>query len=132
MALAIVAEVEPDDAFAVEENFEALAADWDNAKAQNEGRFVGGEELATFAAVIVPFLVAFVGDVATDLAKERIKRSARTLFEKVLARRGEARELTQLRGQIEAAVHDSRFSKKQKEILRQGFGKLLAKLERGQ
>jgi hypothetical protein len=45
-AIAIVTEVEPDDAFVVEDGFDALVEEWHRADAQDEGRFIGGVKTA--------------------------------------------------------------------------------------
>jgi hypothetical protein len=127
-ALAMVTEVEPEDTFVIEDNFDGLVDDWHLAQAQDEGRFVGAAEAATFAGLIVPFLLAFFGDLAKDIVKDQAKKAAGALIEKLMARRANSDEISRLRGEIEAVVARSRFSKEQKEILLAGFRELFAKV----
>jgi hypothetical protein len=127
-ALAMVAEVEPDDTFVVEDNFDGLVNDWHIARAQNEGRFVDTADVATFAGAIVPFLLVFFGDVAKDVVKDQAKKAAGALLEKLLAGKTNRDEAARLSSEIEAAIAESGFSKEQKETLRAGFRKLFAKV----
>jgi hypothetical protein len=128
-AVGIVAEVEPEDTFVVEDGFDALANDWHRAASQDEGRFIGGPELATFAAMVTPFLFGFFGDVLKDVVKDQAKKSFGSLLDRVLKRNASADETEKLRHQIAAAVDKSRFSASQKAILRAGFEKMFAKLQ---
>lgn len=67
--------VEPDDAFVIDEGFDTLVEDWHRVSAQEEGRFVGGAEISTFAAVLVPSLLGLFGDVAKDVVKDQAKKA---------------------------------------------------------
>lgn len=123
-ALAIVTEVEPDDVFVVEDGFDALVEEWHRADAQDEGRFIGGAEIATFAAMVAPFLLAFFGDVAKDVVKDRAKTAVGSL----LGRRATKDDVESLRKDITAAINKSRFSSAEKAKLEAGFAKLFAKV----
>ncbi len=129
LAADIVARVEPDDVFVIEDNFDALLADWDRAVSQDEGRFVGGAEVATFAAAIVPFLLVFLGEVARDVAKEQAKRASGALLDKLLRRNASAEEAGRLRTEIEVAIAKSKVSREQKEVLNAGFDILFSKVK---
>jgi hypothetical protein len=118
---AIVAQVEPDDVFVVEDVFKASLKDWREAVAQDEGRFWGGAELSTFAAVVGPFLLAFFGDVIKDVVKDGAKKAVGALLDRVLKREAKADEAARLRGEINAAIDKSRFTAEQKKTLRDGF-----------
>lgn len=124
----MVAQVEPDDVFVVEEGFDSLLEAWHAAVAQDEGRFAGGAEAATFAGIIVPFLFGFFGDVAKDVVKDQAKKAVGKLIDKLLDRKASDDDASRLRDEIEAAISKSRFSTQQKETLRAGFGNLFAKL----
>jgi hypothetical protein len=128
-ALAIVNEVEPDDAFVVEDGFDALVEEWHRADAQDEGRLIGGAEVATFAALVAPFLLAFFGDVAKDVVKDRVKSAVGALLDRVLDRRAtKDDDVESLRKDITAAINKSRFSSTEKAKLESGFAKLFAKV----
>jgi hypothetical protein len=128
IAVKIVERVSPQDVFVVRDGFSSLAADWNRASSQNEGRFIGGPEIATFAAIVVPFLVGFLGDIAKDVAKDEIKKDITALLEKLLDRHTNADETARLRSEIEAAISSSGFSNAQKDTLRFGFIQLFSKL----
>jgi hypothetical protein len=129
-ALAIVAEVEPDDKFVVEEGFDALLEDWHKAEAQDEGKFAAelGLATATFAGLVVPFLLGLLGDVVKDVVTDQAKKAIGALIDKLLARRASASEAAQLQSAIEASIAKSKFSAGQKKTLSVGFEELLAKL----
>ena len=127
-ALTIVSEVEPDDTFVIEDNFDALIENWHAARPQDEGRFVGGPEIAAFAGVIGPFLIGFFGDVAKDAVKDQAKRLVSTLIDKLLAHHATSQEAKKLREDLEGAIAKCRFSEAQKVVLRKGFDDLIAKL----
>jgi len=127
-AIRIVGHVTPGDAFVVEDAFDIEAEDWHKAGSQDEGRFVGGLEASTFAAVIVPFLLGFFGDVAKDIVKDQIKISVGALIERQLKRKTSGDETAQLKRQIDTAISNSRFSDEQKQTLRAGFEILFMKL----
>ena len=123
-ALAIVTEVEPDDAFVVEDGFDALVEEWHRADTQDEGRFIGGAEVATFAAMVAPFLLAFFGDVAKDVVKDRVKTAVGALLDRVLDRRATKDDVEALRKEVTSAINKSRFSSAEKAKLEAGFAKL--------
>ena len=125
----IVTLVEPDDVFVVEDNFDALITDWHRAVSQDEGRFIGGAEIATFAAVVVPFLLTFLGDVAKDVVKDQAKKAAGVLIDKLLKRQASADEATRLRADIEIAIAKSKVAREQKNVLNAGFDVLFSKLK---
>ena len=127
-AKAIVNEVEPDDAFVIEDNFDALLDEWHAARSQDEGRFIGGPEVAAFAGVVGPFLLGFFGDVAKDVVKDQSKKLLGLLIDKFLARRSSADEATRLHRELEAAIAKSRFAPTQKEVLRRGFDDLFTRV----
>lgn len=127
-ALAIVAEVEPGDAFVVEDGFDALVEEWHRADAQDEGRLIGGAEIATFAAMVAPFLLAFFGDVAKDVVKDRAKTAVGSLLDRLLDRRATRDDVESLRKDITAAINKSRFSSAEKAKLEAGFAQLYAKV----
>jgi hypothetical protein len=127
-ATSIVVQVEPEDLFVVEDGFKALPEDWHRAVVQDEGKFVGGADLATFAAMVVPFLLGFFGDVMKDVVKDQAKKAVGALLDRVLKRKATADEAERLRDEINAAVGNSRFSRAQKATLRAGFEKMFAKL----
>lgn len=129
LATGIVAQVEPDDVFVVEDNFDALITDWHHAVSQDEGRFIGGAEIATFAAAVVPFLLTFLGDVAKDVVKDQAKKAASTLLDKLLRRQASADEATRLRTDIEVAIAKSKITREQKNVLNAGFDILFGKLK---
>jgi hypothetical protein len=139
-AIAIVEQVEPDDVFVVEDGFDAMVDAWNKASAQDEGRFGGVEGLATFAAIITPFLVGlfedyikdFAKDVAKDLAKDQAKKRLTALIDRLLGRKSESDEGNDIRTDIDVAIAKSKFSPKQKEILMRGFEKLLGNVAKGQ
>src|SRR5687768_5688879 len=108
-AIAIVGWVEPDDVFVVEDGFDVLADDWHKARSQDEGRFIGGPEVATFAAMVAPFLLGFFGDVAKDVVKDQAKKAFGSLLDRVLKRNAESDDIEKLRQEIGAAVDRSRF-----------------------
>ncbi|MGJ7484490.1 hypothetical protein ACSFA2_04500 [Variovorax sp. LT2P21] len=125
----IVTLVEPDDVFVVEDNFDAMITDWHRAVSQDEGRFIGGAEIATFAAAVVPFLLTFLGDVAKDVIKDQAKKAAGTLLDKLLKRQASADEATHLRTEIEVAIAKSKVAREQKDVLNAGFDVLFSKLK---
>ena len=125
----IVTLVEPDDVFVVEDNFDALITDWHRAVSQDEGRFIGGAEVATFAAVVVPFLLTFLGDVAKDVVKDQAKKAAGTLMDKLLHRKASADEAARLKTEIEVAIAKSKVTREQKDVLNAGFNALFGKLK---
>src|SRR5438128_1538955 len=127
-ALAIVTEVEPDDVFVVEDGFDALVEEWHRADAQDEGRLIGGAEVATFAALVAPFLLAFFGDVAKDVVKDRVKSAVGAILDRVLDRRATKDDVESLRKDITAAINKSRVSSTEKAKLETGFAKLFAKV----
>lgn len=129
LATDIVTQVEPDDVFVVEDNFDALITDWHRAVSQDEGRFIGGAEIATFAAAVVPFLLTFLGDVAKDVVKDQAKKAAGALLDKLLKRQTSAEEATRLRTEIEVAIAKSKVSREQKDVLNAGFDVLFSKLK---
>lgn len=128
-AVDIVAQVEPDDVFVVEDNFDALVDDWYRAVSQDEGRFIGGVEVATFAAAVVPFLLTFLGDVAKDVVKDQAKKAAGTLLDKLLRRQASTDEAARLQAELEVAIAKSKVTREQKDILRSGFDVLFEKLK---
>lgn len=128
-AVAIVGQVEPDDTFVVEDGFDALANDWHKAASQDEGRFIGGAEFATFAAMVTPFLLGLFGDVVKDVVKDQAKKAFGSLLGRVLKRDASAEETEKLRREVAAAVDKSRFNAAQKATLRAGFEKMFAKLQ---
>lgn len=125
----IVTLVEPDDVFVVKDNFDAMITDWHRAVSQDEGRFIGGAEIATFAAAVVPFLLTFLGDVAKDVIKDQAKKAAGTLLDKLLKRQASADEATRLRMEIEVAIAKSKVARQQKDVLNAGFDVLFSKLK---
>lgn len=127
-AIAIVNEVQPEDIFVVEDGYEALVEEWYRADAQDEGRLVGGAEVATFAGMIVPFLLGFFGDVAKDTAKDQAKKAIGGLLDRVLKRRATTDDAEGLRREIGTAIEKSRFSPAEKAKLHAGFAKMFAKL----
>lgn len=129
LATNIVAQVEPDDIFVVEENFNAIIADWDHAASLDEGRFVGGAEVATFAAAIVPFLLAFLRDVAKDLVKDQAKKISSSLLDKFLRHEANEDEVERLRSEIDVAIAKSKTSREQKDVLNKGFARLFSKIQ---
>jgi hypothetical protein len=128
-AVDIVVQVEPDDVFVVEDNFDALVDDWHRAVSQDEGRFIGGAEVATFAAAVVPFLLTFLGDVAKDVVKDQAKKAAGALLDKLLRRQARTDEAVRLRAELEVAIAKSKVTREQKDILRSGFDVLVEKLK---
>ena len=128
-AIDIVAQVEPDDVFVIEDNLDALINDWHRAVSQDEGRFIGGAEIATFAAAVVPFLLTFLGDVAKDVIKDQAKKAAGSLIDKLLKRQASADEATRLRTEIEVAIAKSKVAREQKDVLNAGFDILFDKLK---
>lgn len=127
-AIAIVNEVEPEDVFVVEDGYDALVEDWHAADAQDEGRLIGGAEVATFAAMVAPFLLAFFGDVAKDVVEDQAKTMIGGLLERVLRRRATVDDADALRTEINAAIGKSRFSPAEKAKLQAGFAKMFANL----
>jgi hypothetical protein len=127
-AIEIVGQVAPDDTFVVEDGFDALADDWHKAVSQDEGRFIGGAEVATFAAMVTPFLLGLFGDVVKDVVKDQTKKAFGSLLDRVLKRNASVGEIEKLRRDIAAAVDKSRFNAAQKAKLRAGFETMFAKL----
>jgi len=126
LAIDIVGKVKPGDIFVVEENFDAMISDWDHAASLDEGKFAGGVEIATFAAAVVPFLLAFIGDVAKDVAKDQAKKISASLLDKLLRREASVDEVERLRSEIEVAIARSKASREQKDILSNGFARLFS------
>lgn len=129
LATEIVTQVEPEDVFVVQDNFDALITDWHRAVSQDEGRFIGGSEIATFAAALVPFLLTFLGDVAKDVVKDQAKKAAGALLDKVLQQKASTDEATRLRTEIEVAIAKSKVAREQKDVLNAGFDELFRKLK---
>jgi hypothetical protein len=130
-AIAIVSELEPADVFVVEDGYDALVEDWHRADAQDEGRLIGGAEIATFAGMIVPFLLGFFGDVAKDVVKDQAKKLVGELLDRVLKRHATKDDAETLRVEISAAIGKSRFSPAEKAKLQIGFARMLTKLAPG-
>lgn len=128
-AVELVTIVEPDDVFVVEDGFDDIVANWHKARPQDEGKFIGGAEIASFAALVIPFLLGFFGDVAKDVIKDQAKKATGTLIEKVLGKKSTGDESTRLKSEIELAIAKSKFSSDQKAVLIRGFGKLFAKVQ---
>lgn len=126
--MAIVSEVEPDNVFVVEDCFDSLAEDWHRARSQDEGRFEDGLVATTFAAVVVPFLFSFFGDVLKDIVKDQAKKAAGRLIENLLQRKASNEEVASVEAEIYQAIDRSRFSADEKTTLRNGFTTLFAKL----
>ena len=129
-AIAIVSEVEPEDVFVVEDGYDALVEEWHRADAQDEGRLIGGPEVATFAAMVVPFLLGFFGDVAKDVVKDQVKMAIGGLLDGILKRRAGTGDAEKLRNEITTAIGKSRFSLAEKAKLQAGFDKMFVKLAR--
>lgn len=129
LATDIVTQVEPEDVFVIEDNFDALITDWHRALSQDEGRFIGGPEIATFAAAVIPFLLTFLGDVAKDVVKDQTKKAAGALLDKLLKQQASANEATRLRTEIEVAIAKSKVAREQKDVLNAGFDVLFSKLK---
>jgi hypothetical protein len=127
-AVAIVNEVEPEDVFVVQDGYDALVEEWHRADAQDEGRLIGGADVATFAAIVVPFLLGLFGDVAKDVVKDQAKRLVGGLLDRILKRRATAEDVEALRAEINTAIGNSRFSPAEKLKLQTGFAKMFAKL----
>jgi hypothetical protein len=127
-AIAIVKEVEPGDVFVVQDGYDALVEEWHRADVQDEGRLIGGPEVATFAAMVVPFLLGFFGDVAKDVVKDQAKKVVGGLLDRILKRRATTDDAETLRTEINAAIEKSRFSLAEKAELQSGFAKMFAKL----
>ncbi|AQH03812.1 hypothetical protein A9R05_32980 (plasmid) [Burkholderia sp. KK1] len=127
-AIGIVAQVEPGDEFVVEDGFDALIDDWDQAKAPDEGRFGGTTEAASFAGLVVPFLLGFIGDVAKDVVKDQAKKAVGALIDKLLARKATTDDAAELKSAVESAIVKSRFSNAEKLELSGGFDKLFDKI----
>lgn len=128
-AVELVTIVEPDDVFVVEDGFDDIVANWHKARPQDEGKFIGGAEIASFAALVIPFLLGFFGDVAKDVIKDQAKKATGALVEKVLGKKATGDESTRLKSEIELAIAKSKFSSDQKAVLTSGFGKLFAKVQ---
>jgi hypothetical protein len=127
-AIAIVNEVEPGDIFVVQDGYDALIEEWHRADAQDEGRLIGGAEEATLAAMVVPFLLGFFGDVAKDVVKDQAKKLVGGLLDRILKRRASADDAEALRTEINTAIGKARFSRAEKAKLQAGFAKMFAKL----
>jgi hypothetical protein len=125
----IVSLVTPDETFVIEDGFDDIAENWDAAVSQDEGRFIGGPEVASFAGVLVPFLLVFLGDVAKDVAKDTAKQVLGALLDKLLSRRASSDEASRLKEELRSAITSSRFSKTQKNTLLKGFDNLFAKIQ---
>lgn len=129
MAIEIVKHVEPDDVFVIDDGFDALVDNWHQAVAQDEGRFIGGTEVATFAAAVVPFLLTFLGDVVKDVVKDQAKKGAGPLIDKLLQCQATGDEAAKLKTEIDLAIVKSKISRDQKAVLSAGFDKLFSKLK---
>lgn len=116
-AIAIVNEVEPEDVFLVEDGYDALVEEWHRAETQDEGRLIGGPEVATFAAMAVPFLLGFFRDVAKDVVKDQVKTAVGGLLDRILKRRATADDAETLRTEINTAIGKGRFSSAEKAEL---------------
>lgn len=127
-AKAIVSEVEPDDEFVVDDTFDIAPEDWHRADSQDEGRFDGGAAASTFAAVVVPFLLGFFGDVVKDVVKDATKKAVASLLDKFLKREAASDEVARLRKAVDVEIANSRFDAEQKKTLREGFEVLFAKV----
>jgi hypothetical protein len=127
-AIAIVNEVEPEDVFVVQDGYDALVEEWHRADAQDEGRLIGGADVATFAAMVVPFLLGFFGDVAKDVVKDQAKKQVGGFLDRILKRRATTDDAEALRTEINAAIGKSRFSPAEKAKLQAGFAKMFSKL----
>lgn len=128
-AVELVTIVEPDDVFVVQDGFDDIAANWHKARPQDEGRFIGGAEIASFAALVIPFLLGFFGDVAKDVIKDQAKKATGALIEKVLGKKSTGDERALLKSEIELEIARSKFSPDQKAVLINGFSDLFAKLQ---
>ena len=120
-ALALVGAVAPDDVFVVEDGFDAMAEHWDQAIAQDEGRFSGAEALSTFSALIVPFLLGLLVDTSKDVVKDQAKKAVSRLVDKHLKRSGATDELQATQKAIDTAIESSDLNAEQKQTLRDGF-----------
>ncbi len=128
-AVDIVSQVVPDDTFVIEEGFDEIADEWFHAVSQDEGRFIGGEEVAAFAGVVVPFLLGFFGDIAKDVAKEKARKSFGVLLDKLLNRRASSDETSKLKAELFDSITRSRFPDQEKSVLIEGFDELFAKIK---
>lgn len=129
LATEIVGQVEPENIFVVEDSADALPEDLLRADAQDEGRFMGGGDASVFAALVIPFLMGFVGRVAEDVAKDQAKKIFARLLDKVVKRKATAAaDTAKLKSDIYGAIAKSRFSRQQRDTLVAGFEKLFAKL----
>ncbi len=128
-AISLVELVAPDDVFVVEEGFDAMAAHWDQAVAQDEGRFSGAEVLSTFSALIAPFLLGLLVDTAKDVVKDQAKKAVSRLVDKHRQNRAPSDDLQSTRKAIDTAIEQSKLTTEQKQTLRDGFGDIYVKLK---
>lgn len=128
-AISLVELVAPDDVFVVEEGFDAMAAHWDQAIAQDEGRFSGAEVLSTFSALIAPFLLGLLVDTAKDVVKDQAKKAVSRLVDKHRQNRAPSDDLQSTRKAIDTAIEQSKLTTEQKQTLRDGFGDIYVKLK---
>jgi hypothetical protein len=127
-AVEIVDEVSPEDSFVVEQGFDAIATNWYRADTHDEGRFIGAAELGTFAALVVPFLIGFIGDVVKDVIKDAAKKALGAELDKLLKRKTSPEESQRLKAEVLAAIDKSRFTTGDKATLRTGFDVLFARV----
>jgi hypothetical protein len=118
----IVGRVEPDNAFVVEDNFDALRRYWNRDEPRAEGQLTVPDLVVTFASVMVPFLAGFMLDVAKDTAKALIVDKLKTVLKSGQKGDEDAKVVLQT---IIVQVDASGFSAQEKQALRDGFSKLL-------
>jgi hypothetical protein len=127
-AIAIVSEVSPEDVFVVEDGFDELMENWTSSQSQDEGRFIGGHEIAHFAAIVGPFLLGFLTDVTKDVAKDQAKKLVERALGKLRTRQATTEDRAELTRELKAAVARARYSDAQKKVLLEGFDKLVRKV----
>ncbi|WP_424973216.1 hypothetical protein [Dinoroseobacter sp. S76] len=127
-SIGIVELSDPDDVFVVEEGFDAMAASWDKAASQDEGRFITGAEVAAFAAIVGPFLLAIFSGALKGAVEDQFKKVFGSLLGKVLKRDANANEVEKLRKLVAEAIDKSKYSAPQKSELRSGFERMFAQL----
>lgn len=116
--------VDSGDSFVIEEGFDDIVQYWDKANPQDEGKFIDGEMISTFAGLIVPFLIGLAGDTVKDVVKDQAKKSVEKLVEKRLKKTTDAKDIDSLKATIEKAVNESKFKSEDKIILLEGFEKV--------
>ena len=124
----IVAQVEPGDVFVIEENFDGISSAWSKARPTDEGRFFGEAEIPAFAGIIVPFLLGWFGEILKDIAANHAKRTIAMLLDKFVARETTNEETKKLRCEIYSAINNSSFPSSHKDVLKEGFDRLLPKI----